>query len=236
MLASTLLPPCLREHPGHRAATTTRHDPDVHYWLGPAGRCTGQPKAFLFAPDDSGSVTSAGGNDPLSRRYAEARLAFRRLARACTCGHEHAAILHWDTSPLDVPPVRLDTHGLARLATGLHTPGTPAGTSDLGPVLERATTLARRLSRRHVQPHLIIASDFEITDPHPDHILDRLSQFATRWTATALILGGHPGTQLTNQPITTIQITPDDPPGTAAHALFDILTTGRPHHHTKGQP
>ncbi|MDR1237001.1 MAG: hypothetical protein LBK28_02045, partial [Propionibacteriaceae bacterium] len=163
---------------------------DVHYRLGSAGRCSGRPNLFIFASDDSGSVVGAGGNDPLSRRYAEARLAIRTLARACRCGQEMASVAHWDKSLADVLPTNLNRLAVRRVLAGLVQPPDSAGTSDLGPVLVRIERLVRRRRWARYLPHLVVMSDFELTDPDPSGVFDQLNQFPGR--VTALVLGVEP--------------------------------------------
>jgi hypothetical protein len=206
-----------------------RQSDDVYYHLGSAGRCSGQQRLFIFASDDSGSVTSGGGNDPLSRRYAEARLAVRTLARACRCGRELAAVAHWDKSGFDVPPTGLGRSGLAEVLAGLAMPNDAAGTSNLGPVLGRIKQLVRHPSLARHQAHLVVMSDFELTDPDPASVFDQLNHFPGK--VTALVLGGRSADQIDNRldtdRIQVARITADDEPGRLARVLFDGLTEDR---------
>jgi hypothetical protein len=199
---------------------------DVHYHLGSAGRCSGRPNLFVFASDDSGSVVGAGGNDPLSRRYAEARLAIRTLARACRCGQELAAVAHWNKSLADVPPTTLNRLAVRRVLAGLVQPPDSAGTSDLGPVLTRIERLVRRWRWARYLPHLVVMSDFELTDPDPASVFDRLNRFPGR--VTALALGADPDSRIDPERVQIIQISGGDEPGRLARALFGGLTEGRP--------
>lgn len=230
MLNSTLLRsglltqprPLIQVHP-----KAPPDDPDVHYWLGYSGICTGHKRLFVFAPDDSYSVVGFGGNDPLSRRYAETRLAIRTLVRACTCGRELAAVCHWDRSRFDVPPVGFDWHGVVRLRDGLRLPDDAAGTSDLGPVLTRIQHLVRPWAWRGWDIHLIVLSDFELTDADEHGVFARFDQFAGRHQTTAVVSGGRVDPRLTDSPATVLPITAADPPGTLARAVFGVLKQGR---------
>lgn len=232
MRTSTLLPGRLlaQTQPVNTSRAVAGDDPEVHYWLGTAGSCPGRPSLYVPVFDNSASVTGGGGNDPLSRRYAETRLVLRRLARACTCGQSMAAVFHWDEGPTEVSPVRLDPRGLARVQTGLRDPRT-GGTSDLGPVLRRAINTITPQARRGYRPHLIVASDFEITDLEPDAVFDRLHTLASKWNIVALVLGEHVNPRLEGGQIRILQVTSADPPGAAARALFGALTLDRPGAH-----
>jgi hypothetical protein len=230
MLASTLLPSRALGQPGGITASTPSTDdpdPEVHYWLGRAGACTGHKQLFVFCFDDSGSVTSSGGNDPLSKRYAEARLAIRSLARACRCGRELAAVYHWDVSGLDTPPASLDRHGIIRLQAAMRLPTDTTGTSDLAPVLGRVKHQLRPWIWRGWHIHLIVLSDFELTDANPPAVFDSLNRYAIRHSVTAVVLGGQTDTQLANSHVQVLPVTSSDPPGALAKTLFRTLTTGR---------
>jgi hypothetical protein len=236
MLTSTFLPSNLLAQPGMNSGTeaaapmvpvTPTDDPEVHYSLGNAGRCSGHKRLYAFAFDDSGSVTGVGGNDPLSKRYAEARLAIRTLARACRCGRELAAVCHWDVSRLDVPPVGFDQRGTALLQHGMRLPVDGGGTSDLGPVLGRITRLTRVWAWRGWDVHLIVLSDFELTDTDSDGVFAQLDRFARPHNATAVVLGGNPPTQLLDSHATVLPVISSDPPGALAMTLFDVLTRDR---------
>ena len=198
---------------------------DVHYYLGGAGRCTGQRRLFVFMPDDSGSVVGAGGNDPLSKRYAEARLAVRTLARACHCWRELVAVAHWDRSLCDVPPVGLNRLGTAWALSGLVQPVDAAGTSDLGPVLARVTSRLRRWKWAGCQVHLVVMSDFELTDADPAGVFERLNSFPGE--VTALVLRSQPDQRLDSERVKGVAISQADEPGRLARALFGQVTEGR---------
>jgi len=218
-------------------------DPDVYYRLGYAGICDGQAKLFGFLLDDSGSVTSAGGNDPLSRRYGETRLAVTTLAEACRCGREAVAVIHWDVGRHDVPPVviRGDTtrpwfyrpaKSLSHVLGGLRQPADAAGTSCLAPALAEAEQLVQRVGRNGVASHLIVLSDFELLDTDPDDVFTRLAGFAGQpdCQVTAVALGkpaDRVDSRLNRPGIQVLPLTAADPPGALAHALFGQLTAGR---------
>jgi len=54
--------------------------------LGPVGKCPEVPVLLITTSDNSGSVVSAGGNDPCGNRFQEMRLAIETVARRCNCG------------------------------------------------------------------------------------------------------------------------------------------------------
>lgn len=189
--------------------------------LGPVGRCPRIPTLTIAISDDSGSVVSPGGTDPLSARYAEIGLAFRAIARACTCRHERAAVIHFDTPHGDVGPVRLNRAGLARLRVALRTPMGGYGTSELRPALATARTLAEAHADHQIV--VVIFSDFELFDD-PGELVDDLDAFPG--TVHGVVLG-----KADPEPLAGIDqlvgITHDSPRGSVAQALLGGLTTHR---------
>ncbi|HMR86001.1 MAG TPA: hypothetical protein PKC31_00875 [Candidatus Nanoperiomorbaceae bacterium] len=235
MLLSKLLPARLLVQPGAQLnplaavpMTSALSDPDVHYYLGNLGVCTGQKRLVVFALDDSPSMTGAGGNDPLSRRYAEARLAVRTLVRACSCEQEMVAVYHWDKSRFDVPPVGFDPTSNWRVQGGLRVPDDVAGTSELGPVLTRIERAVRPWAWRGWDVHLVVLSDFELLDADLGGVVRQLQRFADRHAATAVVLGSHaPDPRLLDGAVSLLPITSADRPGTLARAVFGVLSRGR---------
>lgn len=214
-------------------------DPDVDYDLGDAGDCDGRLKLFTFLIDDSGSVIGPGGNDPVSRRYAEARLAVRELAEACTCGREFVAVRHFDGAanhpPYNLPPQPIAKRRLAeRVRTALHQPsgGGFWGTSDLGPALTDARAFADRMLQHHrdAEVQLIIMSDFELTDPDPSRVISGIETFPG--IVLAFLLGADRSTSsvLTSSHIDTVPLDANTPPGALAAELFMSLVNDRPGH------
>jgi len=63
--------------------------------LGYAGRCPLEPTHLILNFDNSGSVGSAGGNDPIGNRFVEARLAIEAVSRRCRCDRELVSIVHF---------------------------------------------------------------------------------------------------------------------------------------------
>lgn len=235
MLFSTLIPTRLLSQPNTHLdplavipPSSLASDPDVHYWLGNSGVCTGHKRLFVFAFDDSGSVTARCGNDPLSRRYAEARLAVRTLVRACSCGREMAAVFHFDRSGLDVAPVGFDPASNRRVQDALRLPDDVPGTSEFGPVLGRIERAARPWARHGWDVHLIVLSDFELLDADLGGVLGRFQGFAERYAATAVVLGNHqPDPRLLDGAVSVAPIDVGDRPGALARAVFGVLSLGR---------
>ncbi len=224
MLTSQLLPASLL-HPGSGRAPSTvpSTQGEVNYALGLPGLCTGSWRHFIFVLDDSPSVSGPGGNDPLSRRYAEARHAVRTLARSCTCRRELASVWHFDASTLDVEPTPL--HRTKRVLAGLQQPHA-GGSSELLPALRRARFANTSTSLyREVETKLFVLSDFVLLDKRPDTVFAKLSTFPGR--VTAVVLGTEPDPRLSDVRFKTVRLTTESEPGSLARALFADLTSGR---------
>jgi hypothetical protein len=182
------------------------------------------PTLLITICDNSGSVTSPGGTDPLSNRYAEAAHAFRIVARKGS-QRELGAVLHFDTPCSgDVEPVPITRTGLAQLQLGLGVPRDGAGSSRLGPSLTHAGELAAAHPEHAVT--LVVLSDYLLLDPDPVAVLARLGAFPG--TVHAVVLGGRHATGLPTEHVTVTRIGRDDPPGAVAKAVFASLTRYRP--------
>jgi hypothetical protein len=191
--------------------------------LGFPGEPSPVPTLLIAISDDSASVASAGGNDPLAGRYREMREAFAAVARAGV-GRELGAVVHFDVGHgVDVDPVRLTRRGLARLAKGLRVPS-GGGTSELSPSLTRATQLAHAHSGFEVT--LVVFSDFQLFDADPAQVLTNLTTFPG--AVHVVMLGSDPAPGLFDDAVVVSRIMPGDPPGTLAQALFRSLVAHRP--------
>lgn len=220
-LPSRLLPGHLlgTPHPSHPA-----RPPRTSYKLGDPGRPSMVPTLLISVFDDSGSVTSPGGTDPLSNRYAEVTRAFSVVARKGS-RHEFAAIVHFDTpSSGEVEPTPITRRGLIQLRTGLCPPVDGAGTSKLSPSLDRAYELAQAYPDH--KSTLVVLSDFLLTDPDPGETLARLAAF--QGTVHSVVLGSCLPPDVFDPRISVTAIDHDSPPGAVARALFSSLVTHRP--------
>src|SRR4051794_18672522 len=95
MMRSSLLASQLLASPHvHRAPG--QPEQRVGIALGHPGRCPAMPTHLSLLFDDSGSITSPGGNDPIGNRFAEARLAIDAVARRCRCRQELVSVIHFD--------------------------------------------------------------------------------------------------------------------------------------------
>lgn len=198
--------------------------PSNRYTLGNPGRPAEVPTLLITIFDNSGSVSSPAGNDPLSNRFAEVRTAFSVVARK-GARHELGAVLHFDTpTSADVHPVPITRFGQMRLRAGLQVPPDGAGCSELGPSLRRAVELAD--SRPEHEVTLVVLSDFLLLDADRSQVLKELATF--RGQVHAVILGGSPYAEVLDKSITVTTVEPNDPPGAVARALFASLTTYRP--------
>lgn len=218
LLPSQIAASNLLSRPGSARRPVSKH----RFRLGDAGRCGGHPTLVIPVFDDSGSVTSPAGSDPVSNRYEEARQAFRAVARRCRCRRCLGAVLHFDLVGA-VPPTPL-TKGLMSLETGLRVPAGGAGCSLLGPSLVEAYEIAQQYPE-HLTT-LVVLSDFELFDPEPRQLLSSLAGFPG--DVHAVVLGGR---ELDGALDPRIQITPirrNDPPGALARTVFASLTAHRP--------
>lgn len=172
MIASRLLPPHLlgQSLPAGPPADLVTLDS-----LGPLRSCPLEPTLVVFICDDSGSIAAPGGADPISDRYREIGLAVEAIARACTCGKELAAVLHFDTPAGDTGPFRLSVAELPSLLAGLTVPRDSYGISDLLPSLTRAAEIAA--AHPGHQAVLMILSDLRLTDPEPAAVTGAIAAF-----------------------------------------------------------
>ncbi|WP_253812859.1 hypothetical protein [Nocardia amikacinitolerans] len=170
-------------------------------------------------------MAGLGGNDPISRRYAEAQIAIRHVAAACSCKKECGAVLHFDQpSPWDVGPNRLHGRGLRRLSQGLQEPSGGYGSSCLLPSLRTAVTMATHFKGDAVQ--LIVFSDFLLADAEPDAALAELAKFPG--AVHAVVLTTLPPVQLETEPnVTVTLIDGSSEPGAVARALVRSLCESR---------
>jgi hypothetical protein len=222
---STLLPADLIG----MASTTPAPSTSVTYRLGHPGRPATVPTLLIMLFDDSGSLTSPAGNDPLSGRYAEARHAFAAVARKGS-RHELGEIIHFDTPSGEVGPVPITRRGLRLLRSGLRVPPDGAGSSELAPGLQRAVEIADSYPDHKVV--LLVLSDFWLMDREPGQVLSDLAAFPGQ--VHAVVLGAGLPVGVLDDRITVTRIKRDDPPGSVARAVFASLITHRPGSHLAG--
>lgn len=189
--------------------------------LGPVGRCPATPTLFIVVCDDSGSITAPGGADPISNRYVEIRAAMGAVAKACRCGRELAAVVHFDTPHGDTEPQPLTRGGIRALEQGLYVPAAGFGTSNLLPGLRAARQLADDHPNHEVV--LSVLSDFALTDQNPDVVTAELKSFPG--TLIACLLGGSGA--VVDGADQTIGINYGEPAGALAQAVLTGLTMHR---------
>ena len=185
------------------------------------GPCSGEHICYHCVFDNSGSI--GHGNDPGGNRFEEIRLTLRHVARHCRCHRELASIIHFDTpTSADVMPTKLDRKGLRQLEAGLTIPLDGAGSSDLGPSLDRVSALAaKQPDFKHV---LTVLSDFELHG-RPT-VLDELVRFPG--DVHAVVLRSTPPQVLIDAPTVLVtRVQPTDPPGAVAKALFTSMSLHR---------
>jgi hypothetical protein len=206
------------------APGTPAPSPSTSYRLGHPGRPARVPTIVIAICDDSGSVTSPIGADPLSNRYAEVMHAFSVVARRGS-GHGLGAALHFDTPTSgDTGPVPITRRGLRLLRLGLRVPPDAAGTSRLAPSLQRAVEIADSYPDHKVI--LLVLSDFWLMDREPGQVLSDLAAFPGQ--VHAVVLGAGLPVGVLDDRITVTRIKRDDPPGSVARAVFASLITHRP--------
>lgn len=197
--------------------------------LGAPGPCPPGGTTTFFIFDQSASVTTAGGNDPLSRRHAEAALAIRHVAAACRCGRDLVSLVPFDEgSAGHVAPQPLTRQGVRRLTRGLeHLAGRWGLSSELDPPLTRVETMVP--SERGAVA-VVVFSDFLLTDTNPTGVIARLCSFPGYVHAVAL--GAIPRGVLVADPrVAVTRLTPSSTPGDTARAVFDGLNHYRHRSH-----
>lgn len=217
LLTSELLPSDLLGGDGAPQPVTT---PQLR--LGNPGRCGERPTLVIGVFDDSASVTSPAGADPVSNRYAEAREAFRVVGRACRCGRCLGAVVHFDLVG-GAPPTPLAKRLSSALQGALQVPPMAAGRSVLSPSLEEAFRVAEQHPEHFCS--LLVLSDFALMDPDPSPVLSRLNAFPG--DVHAVVLGGRLPDGLLDPRIQITTVTAGDEPGAVARAVFSTLTAYR---------
>ncbi|OYN77675.1 vWA domain-containing protein [Mycolicibacterium sphagni] len=190
--------------------------------LGDPGTCPGGGAVVYIVLDESLSVASAGGNDPLGRRHAETATAIDHLAAACRCRRDRVALVPFDLgSPGHVPPQQLNQFGVRRLHHGLQRLSTTPGmSSSLLPALAHVEQLA---STNRGSSVVVVFSDFLLTDRDPTTAIHQLASFPG--AVHAVVLGAAPPSLLSDHPdIETTRLTPSSPDGSTALAVFNGLT------------
>jgi len=197
-------------------------------YLEPPGPCPAGGVTVFIVLDESASVAATGGNDPLSRRHAEAAMAIRHVAAACRCRRDLVSLVPFDNGSLGYfAPQPLTRHGVRRLDRGLHRLNKGWGlSSELEPALTRVEAAARS-QRGSVA--VVVFSDFLLTDAHPISVITRLRSFPGY--VHAVVLGALPPAALVDEPAVTVtRLTPSSEPGAAARAVFDGLNHYRTDH------
>ncbi len=194
------------------------------YELGWPGFESRVPCVDIEVFDDSGSVASPQGNDPVGGRYREATRALKVVRAWTHTSKPKVAILHFD-DPVGASGVMplIGATTPARLKAALQVPWGGAGTSDLSPSLSSAERIASAHSDHDVR--LTIFSDFEITDRDPSAVFERLRAFPG-WVH-AVVFNAEPPIELEADNITVTQVVSGDPVGSVAAAVHRSLTATR---------
>ena len=177
--------------------------------------CRHEPVLLILLFDNSPSVV--GTHDAAGDRFREASIALDHFRRRCQCRRELVAVRTLDQrTSADAGPVHLDRAGWPVVTAALAAPPElGSGTSRM----RRALLATERLA--HAHPHhrtvLVVFSDFELYDPFPGKILDRLGHFPGQ--VHALVLGADPPARLCAGRVKVIRLTPLSPPGMVARAV-----------------
>lgn len=176
--------------------------------------------------DDSGSMSCAGGNDPVGNRYAEARRAVRALSTWTRASHQRVALLHFDHPAIEtVGPHRLDRpRERQAVLNALHLPENVWGSSSLTPAMMAANKLARESGIEDVR--CTIFSDFELTDLNRQQPYEEIAKFPGRVHAVVLNADA-PAALRTLRNVTVTRVDGSSPPGLVAAALMHSLAATR---------
>lgn len=189
-----------------------------------------KPSLDILIFDDSWSLNSPGGNDPVARRYEEAAHAVDSVQSWAFTGRQKVAVMHFDHPAGFTGPQRLDRdRGVRQILGSLRTPEGASGTSELLPSLHEATRLARAHDSHDIR--LTVFSDWLLLDPDLRKVFQLLEQYPG--AVHAVVLNAHPPLDLEMAGnITVTRVSSDDPPGMLAAALAHSLTaTRRGHRH-----
>lgn len=190
--------------------------------LGSPGVCSGEPSLQIWVFDDSPSVISLHGTDPLARRYVEARSALRTVARSCRCRQERIGVLHFDAAQGRVRPTAISGLGGWWISRSLRAPA-GWGSSELLPALAIAEEWAEQAPAGTVI-RLVVFSDFALTDDDPGAVIARLENFPGEVTAVVLGAAVWPGTDAR---VRVRHVGSHERPGAFARTLIGELTCYR---------
>lgn len=209
--------------PKPTTARTREREPWVE--LGWPGIDPIHPTLDIIGFDHSGSVTAAGGTDPIGNRFREAGRAITVVQAWTMTRRPKVAIIHFDQPSIgNSGVVPLTSPGaLLRLKTSLRVPPGSLGTSDLSPSLSEAERLAAAHPDHDVR--FTVLSDFELTDDDPSAVFERLSAFPGQ--VHAVVLNAEPPADLAGENITITRLQHGDPPGALAAAIHRSLTATR---------
>lgn len=225
-MTPSLQPPHLRPGgllPTPFRARTREKEPWVE--LGWPGFDPVRPSLDILDFDDSGSVITPGGTDPIGNRFREARKALSVVQTWTFTSRSKAAVLHFDqpcsgtSGVMSLNNWRIDE----ALDRSLRVPRDGAGTSDLLPSLAEAERLAAGHPDHDVR--FTILSDFQLADDDPADVLARLVAFPGE--VHAVILNADAPPDLVGPNISITRLAHGDPPGALAAAIHRSLTATR---------
>lgn len=220
---STLILPSGLHSLGMRAGTHPSNRLGKEVKLGFPGYDPLLPCLDILISDDSWSLSSPNGNDPVARRYQEAEKAVRHVASWTVTSRQKLALLHFDHPHGATGLQRLNSdRGVNTIVESLRVPPGAVGTSDLSPSLNEACELAAH----HDNVSLTVMTDWMLTDSDPAQTFSELAAFPGPVHAVAM--NAAPPLDLEAAPnVTVTRVTSSDPPGMLAAAIAHSLTATR---------
>lgn len=224
LLPVGLLPDSVIATQTDRPRTTSRPELKPRLVLPEVGTCPGHAVDLIALIDNSPSVIGPGGNDPMSNRIGELRMAIRHFAASCRCRRERISLISFDCpSGATVLRQTLARSGLRRLDHGLSRMRTDPGSSSLGPSLDISEQIS---SEARGKALVVVFTDFLLTDDHPDDVLDHFQSLEAN--KHAVVLGSQPPAVLEADPTVTVsRIGPSSQPGAVATALTAAFIDAR---------
>ncbi|WP_435084268.1 VWA domain-containing protein [Gordonia hongkongensis] len=224
LLPAGLLPDTVIPTQPARRCTTSRPEPKPRLVLPDVGTCPGHAVDLIALIDNSPSITGPGGNDPLSNRISELRMASRHIAASCRCRRERISLVSFD-SPSGAAVLRqpLSKSGVRRLDRALNRMPTDPGSSSLGPSLDIAEQIT---SEARGNAMVVVLSDFLLTDDHPDDVLAQFQNLEA--DKRAVVLGSQPPAVFeADLTVTVSRVGPSSQPGAVAMALTAAFIDAR---------
>lgn len=183
-----------------------------------------KPRLDVLVFDDSWSLASPGGNDPVAQRYEEAATAVHSVAKWSFTGRQKLSVFHFDHPQGFLGPTPLHHRsGVGRILQAMHPLENAPGSSEALPSLYPAVQLADAYPG---QTSLTIFSDWLLLDDDPAEVLRLLGGFPG--PVHTVVLNTVPPAELETLPnLRVTRVSSNDPPGRLAAAVAHSLTAAR---------